>query len=123
MSRCGAIKADGERCRGVAIRSSEWCPAHHPGYHEQRKRAARKGGKRGGRGRPQPELTDIKALLTDLTDRVLTGTLETGPAAVANQLINTRLRAIELERKIKETEELEERLEAIEATLKGRRAG
>jgi len=49
--------------------------------------------------------------------------LETGPAAVANQLINTRLRAIEIERKIKEAEELEARLEALEEVLKGRRTG
>jgi hypothetical protein len=42
--------------------------------------------------------------------------LETGPAAVANQIINTRLRAVEQERRIKETEELEERIEALERT-------
>jgi hypothetical protein len=58
-------------------------------------------------------------LLKDLTERVLgqegTEPLETGRAAVANQLINTRLRAIEQERKIKETEELEARIESLEA--------
>jgi hypothetical protein len=42
--------------------------------------------------------------------------LETGPAAVANQLINTRLRAVEQERRFKETEELEERIEDLERT-------
>jgi len=67
-------------------------------------------------------------LLEDLTERVLASDLETGPAAVANQLINTRLRAIEQERKIKETEELAERVEELERRLsvnqrqKGRRA-
>jgi hypothetical protein len=45
---------------------------------------------------------------------VLSGELETGRAAVANQLINTRLRTIEQERKNKETEELEARIEALE---------
>jgi hypothetical protein len=45
---------------------------------------------------------------------VLSGELETGRAAVANQLINTRLRAIEQERKIRETEDLEARIEALE---------
>jgi hypothetical protein len=59
-------------------------------------------------------LPSIKARLEDLTEQVLSGELPTGPAAVANQLLNTRLRAIELERKIKETEELEARLEALE---------
>jgi hypothetical protein len=48
---------------------------------------------------------------------VLSGDLETGPAAVANQLINTRLRAIEQERKNKETEELAERVEELERHL------
>jgi hypothetical protein len=46
---------------------------------------------------------------------VLSGELETGRAAVANQLVNTRLRAIEQERKNKETEDLEARIEALEA--------
>jgi hypothetical protein len=39
---------------------------------------------------------------------------------VANQLINSRLRTIEVERKVREAEELEERLESIERVLKGR---
>jgi hypothetical protein len=75
------------------------------------------------RSKPNRELPSIKALLEDLTERVLSGELATGQAAVANQLINTRLRAIEAERKIKETEELAARLEALEEVLKGRRAG
>jgi hypothetical protein len=38
---------------------------------------------------------------------------------VANQLINTRLRAIEQEHKNKETDELEARIEALEQTREG----
>ncbi len=72
------------------------------------------------RAKPNREIRDVKAQLEDLTERVLAGDLPTGPAAVANQLINTRLRAIEIERKIRETEELETRLEALEAVLKSR---
>ena len=45
---------------------------------------------------------------------MLSGELETGRAAVANQLINSVLRCVELERKVKETEELESRLEDLE---------
>ncbi|MDQ3387693.1 MAG: hypothetical protein M3475_08885 [Actinomycetota bacterium] len=45
---------------------------------------------------------------------VLSGTVSTAPYAVANQLINTRLRAVELERKVKETDELEARIEELE---------
>jgi len=77
---------------------------------------------RAARSKSNRELSSIKTLLEDLTERVLLGELPTGHAAVANQLVNTRLRAIEQERKIKETEELEERLEALEGVLKGRQA-
>jgi hypothetical protein len=66
------------------------------------------------------ELNSLKDLLKTLTDRVLAGDLETGPAAVANQLVNTRLRAMELERRIKETEELEERIARLEGANSAR---
>jgi hypothetical protein len=61
----------------------------------------------------------IKAQLENLASAVLDGEQETGRAAVANQLINTRLRAIELERKIKETEEFEARIEQLERMPRG----
>jgi hypothetical protein len=73
------------------------------------------------RSKPNRELSSVKALLEDLTERVLAGDLETGRAAVANQLVNTRLRAIEQERKMRELEEMAERLEALEGVLKGRK--
>ena len=114
MSRCTAIKASGERCKVRAIGDSEWCWNHHPDHADERRRHGSKGGKRGGRGRPQRETEAIKELLEDLTEQVLAGDLQTGPAAVANQLVNTRLRAIEQERKNKETKELEARIEALE---------
>ena len=114
MGRCTAIKPSGERCKGRAIEGSEWCWNHDPDHADERRRHGSKGGKRGGRGRSQGETETIKVLLEDLTERVLSGDLETGPAAVANQLTNTRLRALEQERKNKETEELESRIEALE---------
>ena len=123
MARCSGIRADGGRCGAQAIRSSEYCVNHHPDYEDARRRRNSKGGKRGGRGRPQAELSDLKAQLQDLTHDVLAGDLETGRAAVANQLINTRLRAIEVERRIKETDELEARIEALEQQQGGSRWG
>jgi hypothetical protein len=114
MARCSGIRADGGRCGAQALRSTEFCLNHHPDYEAARHKRNSKGGKRGGRGRVQVEMRDIKALLEDLTDRVLEGELPTSVVAVANQVINTRLRAIETERKIKETDELEARIEALE---------
>jgi hypothetical protein len=124
LAKCSGITQAGTACKGIPIDGSEYCYVHHPDRIEERRRHGSKGGKRAGRGRPQAELSEIKRLLADLTDRVLgkedTETLETGRAAVANQLINTRLRAVEVERKIKETDELEARIEALERGAKGK---
>jgi hypothetical protein len=113
--QCTAVKRNGERCTLPAHGPQGLCWAHDPANAEKRRRGA----SRGGKARANRELPFIKALLEDLTERVLSGALETGRAAVANQLINTRLRAIELERKIKETDELEARLEALEQPQEG----
>jgi LPS O-antigen subunit length determinant protein (WzzB/FepE family) len=71
-----------------------------------------------GKSKPSRELIGLKAQLQDLTQDVLAGNLETARAAVANQLLNTQLRAIELERKIKETDELERRIDELEEAAK-----
>lgn len=47
--------------------------------------------------------------------------LATAPAAVANQLINTRLRAIELKRKVREQDDVLERIAALEDQDRERR--
>jgi hypothetical protein len=120
LTKCAGIMQAGTACKGIPIDGSQWCYVHHPDHADERRRHGSKGGKRGGRGRPQRETEAIKALLEDLTEWVLAGDLETGKAAVANQLVNTRLRAIEQERKIKETEELEARIEALEFASRGR---
>jgi hypothetical protein len=123
MSRCAAIKPDGARCKVEAIPDAEWCWSHHPDHEQARRRRASKGGKRGGRGRPHLEVAEIKAQLQDLVEAVLEGEQETGRAAVANQLLNTRLRAVELERRVKETEELAQRVDELErrATINQRK--
>jgi hypothetical protein len=61
--------------------------------------------------------------MRDLVAGVLDGEVETSRAAVANQIYNTLIRAIEQERKNLETGELAERLEAMEEVLKGRKTG
>jgi len=116
MARCTAIKANGERCRLDATGKQDTCWAHSPENSEKRRKRA----SRGGRAKANRELPQLKTLLEDLTERVLAGDLETGRAAVANQLINTRLRAIETERKIREADEIEERITALEALAQNR---
>jgi hypothetical protein len=117
MTRCAAIKANGDRCKVEAIPDAEWCWSHHPDYAEQRRRRASKGGKRGGRGRPLAELTNIKARLSELAEHVLNGEVDKGVAAVASQVFNVYLRAVSVELKVRELTELEQRLEELEASL------
>ncbi len=117
MGQCGAITRSGDRCKGVVVRASGWCAAHHPDYQGQR----RAGASRGGKSRASKATKSLHELLKDLTRRVIDGELETSRGAVANQLIGTRIRLLEYERRLKELEELEERLEVLEEVLKGRK--
>ena len=111
---CKATKRNGEPCTLPAQGQQGLCWAHDPANAQKRRRGA----SRGGRAKANRELPQIKTLLTDLTERVLAGELETGRAVAVNQLLNTRLRTIEVERKIRETEEIEERLTALEEALR-----
>ena len=125
MSLCSGIKPDGGRCKAQATRSSSFCIGHDPDRVDDRRRRASKGGKRGGRGRPQAELADIKRRLLELTDAVLAGEVDRANAAVAGQLFNTLLRAVAVELKVREVDELETRLQELESLLErqGERGG
>ena len=96
-----------------------WCYNHDPARAEERRRAA----SRAGKGKPSREVAGIKTMLRDLAERVLAGEVETGRAAVTNQLTNTRLRAVEIERKIRESDEMEARIEELERATEGRQKG
>ena len=123
MALCSGIRADGGRCRAQAMRNSAFCIGHDPDQAEARRRRASKGGKRGGRGRPQAELVSIKGRLSDLADDVLEGRQDKGVAAVVSQVLNVYLRAVSVELKVTEQRELIERLETLEEQLErgGRR--
>ena len=128
MARCAAIKPNGERCKVEAMPDAEWCWSHHPDYEEARRQRASRGGKRGGRGRPQArELAGIKERLADLADGVLADDpekrVDKGVAAVASQVLNVYLRAVSVELKAREQQELIERLEALEQAVETRRGG
>ncbi len=113
MSLCSGIRADGGRCKAQAIADSQWCFSHHPDYEAARRRRASKGGKRGGRGRPQAELANIKQRLSDLADDVLADKVDKGAAVVAGQLLNTYIRAVGVELRVREQEELVREVEEL----------
>ncbi len=119
--RCNAITGSGTRCKGIAIDSSGLCHAHHPDRAEQRKRHASKGGRTAGRGRPMVELATIKARLSDLADDVLAGRADRADAAVAGQLLNTVIRAVGMEMRVRETEELAREVQEVRDILEAKK--
>jgi hypothetical protein len=118
MSRCQGIKRDGGRCTASVPPSAQWCFNHDPERAADRKRNASRAGKSSG-GR---EIRDLKRRISDLVDAVLEGSQDRGRAAVAIQGLNALRGVLELERKIRELDELEARIEALEQTREGGRA-
>ncbi len=123
MGKCTAITRGGGRCKGVAINDSGLCYSHHPDHVQDRRQAARKGGKRGGRGRPSAELARLQRRFEELADKVLAGEVERGVGAVAGQLLNGARACVRDGLSAREQEELVERLEELEAAMQGRKAG
>ncbi len=116
---CTAYKRDGTPCTLPSNGSNGLCWAHDPANQEKRRR----GQSRGGRTKASGEIRDLKRQLDELAADVLAGRVERGDAVAVNQILNTRARLIEVERKIKEAEEFEERLAELErvAGQKGQR--
>jgi hypothetical protein len=117
--QCGGITREGTRCARSVEGPNGLCWLHDPTRSEERRRAASKA----GRSKPNREIQGIKARLEDLADGVLLGTTDRGDAAVVAQVWNTYLRAVSVELKVREQEEVLERLEELEATLERRDKG
>ena len=110
MRRCSSIKPNGERCKGTVAPGASYCWAHDPANAEARRRITSKAGK----SRPNREMDTIKAELAKLYTDTMSERVDKGVAAVGAQIQNVRLRAVEVERRIREQEELEERVSAVE---------
>ncbi len=121
MSRCTAIKPNGERCKGRAIEGSEWCWNHDPAHKDAHRRHGSRGGKRGGRGRPLADVRDLKARSAELEERTLSGKVKPNIAAVVNQIHNTQLRATSLEHNIHDVENLAREFEEMRQILEARK--
>jgi hypothetical protein len=116
MPRCAGIKRVGGQCTVVVGPGLTHCYQHDPARSEERRRNASRGGKSKG----SPKLSRLDKQLENLAVDTLADKVERGVAAVVNQIINTRARLIEIERKLREQEELEARLDALEDVLKRR---
>ena len=122
MHRCPGTKRDGSRCTVTVEPPQTHCWWHDPANADERKRAASKGGKRGGRGRPAVELVAIKEKLSTLADDVLEGNVDRSNAAVVGQLLNTVIRAIGMEMRVREVEDLERQVEELRELVEAGRS-
>jgi hypothetical protein len=113
MGKCAAIKANGERCRLDARPGSDYCYNHSPEFAEQRRRHGRKGGKRGGRGRPLGEVQTVKAELKRIIDAIEKGAIDTRVGNAMFNGWNLVLRSLESERAWIETTELQQQVDEL----------
>lgn len=119
--RCAAITRAGARCRLEATHGS-YCYQHAPETAERRKQRASRGGRTGGNGRAGgSEISQAKGVVRGLVSKLLKGEVEREAATAAFMGLNVLARFIEVERKVKEMEEMEERMREIEREL-GERA-
>jgi hypothetical protein len=115
--RCAGIKRDGGRCTTIVKPPQTHCYQHDPERAGERKRNA----SRAAKSKPSRELAGIKQRLSDLADDVLAGEVDRAVAAVASQVLNVYLRAVSVELKIREQQEITERLEELETLLEQRK--
>jgi hypothetical protein len=115
--QCSGITGKGTRCTRSVEGPNGLCWLHDPTRSEERRRAASKAGK----AKPNRELADVKDRLRAMIDDVRCGRMARGDASVCAQLYNSLLRALSLELKIREVEELVREVEEIRAALETRK--
>ena len=128
MRQCAAAKKDGTPCTLPAQGSDGRCWVHSAEYAQTR----RSGQSRGGRSKPISDLSKLKEKLVTLGDEVMAGKASRANAAVAATCYGAAIKCIEalvkvreLEEsrlvetglKVKEQQELIERLEELEIFL------
>ena len=111
MERCRSLKRDGSPCSLPPVGDSRFCWAHDPNNSEKRKKTASKAGRV---GKPAAELSALKLKLRQLGEDVLVGKVERATGSVVAQIYGVLLKAFEQERKIREQEEIIQRLEILE---------
>ena len=109
MSICRATKRSGDPCTLPATDSNGFCWAHNPANAEKRRRMA----SRAGKGKPNAEVRTVKARLRALADMVEEGQMDRADAAVIGQIWGTYIRAVGMELRVKEFEEMAREVEEL----------
>ena len=109
MSICRATKANGEPCKAPATDQHGYCWAHAPENAEKRRQIA----SRAARSKGNREVADLKAEIRGVIADVKAGDLDRNDAAVMIQAYRALKDFIELERRVKETDDLAAELEEL----------
>jgi hypothetical protein len=118
MSICRATKRNGDPCTLPATDSNRFCWAHNPANAEKRRRMASKAGK----GKPNAEIRALKSRLLALGDMVEEGQMDRADAAVIGQLLGTYIRAVGMELKVREQEEIAREVEELREMVEANKA-
>ncbi len=110
---CRATKRDGGPCTLPANGPDGYCWAHSPDNAAKRKQAA----SRAGRAKPGREVAALKREVRDLIAEVRSGRQDRNVAAVAFQGFRVLKDLVELERRIRTTDELAAEIAAIRGEL------
>ena len=116
MTKCAAFTGKGRPCKGLVRAGSDYCPAHDPARADARRKSASKA----ARSKPGAEVRELKDRLGTLADDVLAGRVDPKAAAVATQIVGAYARLLEFERKVREHEEFDARLVALEEGVRKR---
>jgi hypothetical protein len=128
--RCKYLTKAGDQCSRRAIEGYDGCYSHAPEFEPARRAAAKKGGEAGGRGRPArgrsitpgtADLLRLQARFEQLAVHVLSGDIDKGDAAVATQCLNGARACVVASARVRELEEVEARLAALEKDLEPER--
>jgi hypothetical protein len=106
---CRANKRSGESCRAPATEPDGYCWAHSPAHSAKRSRIT----SRAGRTKPSRELAELRSELRQLAEDVRSGELDPKVGTVINQICNSRLRLVELERAVREQDVLAAEIEEL----------
>ncbi len=110
LSVCPAITRKGTRCTQSVEGAQTYCHHHDPERARERSRSA----SRAAKAKSNPLTRSLHRQLEKLDEDVATGELPPYRAAVVVQVLNCRLRLVEIERRVEEQDDLLARLDALE---------
>ena len=109
MPRCSHTYADSSQCKRIVCAEQGYCYSHDPARASERQRNAARGGKAKATG----EIGRVKSRLQALADMVEEGQMDRADAAVIGQIWGTYIRAVGMDIRVKEFEEMAREVEEL----------